>query len=120
MSYTLKDFLNAYNQNPNIVIKGFKLTGYGSWRGAYDEPCIYIEEDENSSVEFSEIIEAINKLTDGTVFYGWKGGEFTYDVNDPMNIEFSPSSYTDGEHQTYIFVKCPELFLALRASERGN
>ena len=116
MNYTLKDFLNAYHQNPNIAIKGFKLTGYGSWRGAYEEPCIYIEEDESSSVEFSEIIEAIHKLTDGTVFHGWKGGEYTYDVGDPMNIEPSRRSYTDGEHETYIFAKCPELFLTLLSS----
>ena len=116
MSYTLKDFLNAYHQNPNIAVKGFKLTGYGSWRGAYKEPCVYIEEDEDSTVEFSEIIEAIHKLTGGTVFYGWQGGECTYDADDPMNIEPSQGSYTDGEHETYIFVKCPELFLTLRSS----
>lgn len=96
MKFTLQDLQNACENCPNAVIKGFKLTGYGSWRGAYNEPCIYLEEDENSSVGFLEIAKAVYSLTDGTVFEGWKGGEYTYNLDDPMNIEPCPRSDTDG------------------------
>ena len=64
-----------------------------SWRGIYSEVCFSIEK--NVSVE--ECIEKIEEVLSET-FYGYKGGEYIYDMDTPVHFEADGSGYSDGEY----------------------
>lgn len=108
MSYSITDVLNLCENN-YIKIDGMKITGYGSWRGSYDEPCIYVQEDVDECITSGDILTTINSLTNGDVFYGYKGGEYTYDVNNMLNFEPTYKAWTNGEYDKLLASKCPEL-----------
>lgn len=42
MFVTIKEMLDLCRDNPDAQV-GFAPTGSGSWRGAYNEPCLYVE-----------------------------------------------------------------------------
>lgn len=110
MSFYVHEILTAFTENPDLEISGLALTGYGSWRGSYDEPCIFMREDTSSVVTAKEVVEAIENLTNGAVFYGYKGGEYVFNKNHKLNFEPCRSSWTDGHWDTLVMVRCPKLF----------
>lgn len=68
-----------------------------SWRGIYAEPALgwkVISWDEGHTVE--SLIEELNKAISGNVFYGYKGGEFQYDGDEPLHID-NDGEYTNTE-----------------------
>ncbi len=65
----------------------------GSWRGVYAEPCVFIRK---GKAVLSDFLPHLTDLKAG-VFYGYKGGEYNYDGNDPLNFERETSSWSDGE-----------------------
>lgn len=80
-----------------VEIKGLKLVGFGSWRGSYNEPCLFIVKDNSSSITHQELEEARQALLTNT-FHGYKGGEYQYNENSWVYIEESRSAYSDGKH----------------------
>lgn len=78
-----------------------------SWRGIYAEPAIGWEPDGETKV--SDLILELNRLTSGEVFYGWKGGEYTYTDSDTLHVD-NPGRYTCTEI-THVTVKDWEVVL---------
>lgn len=78
-------------------IKGVKLEGFGSWRGSYNEPCLFITADCNSKITHQELEEVRQSLLTDT-FYGYKGGEYRYSENSDVNVERSRKDYSNCEH----------------------
>lgn len=78
-------------------IKGLKLEGFGSWRGAYDEPCLFIKKDSNSKITHKDLEEARQSLLTNT-FHGYKGGEYKYDETSFVNVEESIKDWSDTRY----------------------
>lgn len=80
-----------------VEIKGLKLVGFGSWRGSYNEPCLFIVEDSSSSITHKELEEARQSLLTNA-FGGYKGGEYQYDEDSRVYVEESRKDFSDGRH----------------------
>lgn len=121
MSFYVHEILTAFTENPDFEIQGMELVGYGSWRGSYDKPCIFMRENTNNVVTAKEVVEAIENLISGNIFYGYKGGEYVFGEHQNLNFEPSSSSWTDGYWDTLVMVRCPKLFEFLHGKRNeGN
>ena len=68
-------------------------TGFGnvdSWRGAYAEPCLI----GGNEHDLKKLVGMLYALASGMSFNGWKGGRYSYSLNDELNFEHSEGSYT--------------------------
>lgn len=72
----------------------FCLEDVFSWRGIYAEPCFSLSTRETTIGDNLKMINAA--VTE--VFTGYKGGDFIYTWNSPVNFEAEDSNYTDGEY----------------------
>lgn len=72
-----------------------------SWRGSYDEVAFEIVEQPMSR---EEILENIQKAFTET-FYGYKGGQYTYCENTPVNFEEDTFKWSDGGYCSKIIAK---------------
>ena len=75
-----------------------------SWRGIYNEVAFSVQENITVQQSLDNIIKAYHN-----VFYGWKGGEYTYDDDTPVNFESDAGRYTDGGY-------CLEMIATLEGS----
>lgn len=71
-----------------------KIREYGSWRGIYAEPALFFD-NKDEYIPISELNEAFDDLTSGKEFYGYKGGEFSYDCADEIHFEYGYSNCED-------------------------
>lgn len=72
------------------TVSGFSHEG--SWRGHYNQPCIFMGDNQDKS----ELIEALHRLKSET-YFGWKGGEYNYNGYDELNMEKNPRDWSgDG------------------------
>ncbi len=72
----------------------FALSDPFSWRGIYAEVAFDIEAKPSTKKDnLSKIESALNDT-----FVGYKGGEFKYDEETPVNFEEGRSRYTDGRY----------------------
>lgn len=88
----VSQFENLCHTYPGLEVN-FSPFDCGSWRGVYAEPCIFIQEGISKMGDFLPFIEKLKSEE----FYGYKGGVFFYDKNDPINFELDHSSWSDGE-----------------------
>ena len=58
-----------------------KIREYGSWRGIYAEPALFFD-NKDEYIPISELNEAFDDLTSGKEFYGYKGGEYSFENAD--------------------------------------
>lgn len=63
-----------------------------SWRGVYAEPCCSLSTEHTTK---QENLDMLRRLTN-EVFYGYKGGEYTYTFDDRINFECDCSEYSGG------------------------
>ena len=84
------EFLKKYFENEENP--KFFLTDVFSWRGIYDEVA-FIPSDKGSK---EESILLINMALTET-FRGYKGGNYTYDLNTKVHFEDDNSNYDDME-----------------------
>ena len=68
----------------------FCITDVFSWRGVYAEPACSLT---CTSTQKQDNLDMLRRLTN-EVFYGWKGGEFTYTFDDTIHFECEQSAYT--------------------------
>lgn len=111
MKFTIDTWKQACEKMPKLTIK-FKPIIICSWRGAYDEPCLIIEFTKDNH-ELEDILPFLEKLLQED-FQGYKGGEYTYNTFDDLNIELHYSDYTSNRVQTDIFVLNPILYSLLK------
>ena len=87
----VEDLLNIVKNLPDDYY-GVGIFSVDSWRGRYYEPAFEL-------VEFTtkkQMLAVINECIGGT-FTGYKGGEYTYWSNDPVNFD-EYGVYSDGEY----------------------
>lgn len=83
-----------------------KIYKYGlsypfSWRGKYDEVCFSIEY--GNFTKDQMMVNLVCATLD--TFEGYKGGEYTYDLQTRVNFEEDYGSYSDGEYENKYFMK---------------
>lgn len=71
-----------------------KVHDYGSWRGIYAEPALFFD-NKDEYIPISELNEAFDDLTSGKEFYGYKGGEYSFEYADEIHFEYSWSNCED-------------------------
>lgn len=86
--YKIQQLLSRFDKESQVLVKDFNfpdsnngyLSGdYGSYRGYYNQPCLYtVDDPETAKITVAGIISILYKLTSGITFDGYKGGEFTY------------------------------------------
>ncbi|HGE8458765.1 TPA: hypothetical protein ACGD77_002973 [Serratia marcescens] len=76
----------------------FRPHDCGSWRGVYADPCIFVE---NGTSTLSEFIPYLERLVNDGPFYGYKGGEYSYNKDSDLNMEMTYGSYSGDESMIY-------------------
>lgn len=70
-----------------------------SWRGSYDKPCCSLSTRQASKVENLKELRKLLRFS----FDGYKGGTYTYDMDDEVHFESDYGSYTDGKYiETFV------------------
>ena len=77
------------------------LSGYGSWRGIYSEPALFFDED-SDYVSISTLADALDDLSSGRPFEGYKGGRYWYDACSPLHFESGYSYCSDTSISRYL------------------
>lgn len=89
---TIGQFESLCIENPDLKVN-FAPYESGSWRGIYAEGCIFVNR--NSESYLSEMLPFITELKTYT-HYGYKGGEYKYNNDTPLNFELERSAWSDG------------------------
>ena len=75
----------------DTITTGF--SNVASWRGVYAEPCLI----GGPEHDLKMLVGMLYTLASGMSFNGWKGGRYSYSLNDELNFEHCESSYSgDG------------------------
>lgn len=90
---TLKEFYEKIESFPSDTMN-FCIEDVFSWRGSYNEPCCSIS---TNNVAKQHNLDMLNRLFN-EIFYGWKGGEYTYSENDDINFESGVEMWTNNEY----------------------
>ena len=90
----LKQFKQYVESLPKGTIFNYGISKPFSWRGIYAEVAFSIL---NEKMTKEQILENIN-LAHTETFYGYKGGDFTYDDNTDIHFEQDYGSWTDGRY----------------------
>ena len=77
------------------------LSGYGSWRGIYSEPALFFDED-SDYVPISTLADALDDLSSGRPFEGYKCGRYWYDACSPLHFESGYSYCSDTSISRYL------------------
>lgn len=77
------------------------LSGYGSWRGIYAEPALFFDED-SDYVSISTLADALDDLSSGRRFEGYKGGSYWYNDCSPLHFESGYSYCSDNSISRYL------------------
>lgn len=95
------------NIDPNTTLT-YGIGEPFSWRGVYAEVAFPIVK----NITVKECLENINKALTET-FYGYKGGEFTYEEYTNVNFENSGSYWTDGEYtlEMIALIECSPVYV---------
>ena len=90
---TLKELYDKIESYPSDTMN-FCIEDVFAWRGIYAEPCCSLLTKQTTK---QENLDMLRRLTN-EVFYGYKGGEYTYTFDDWINFECDCSEYTDGRY----------------------
>ena len=85
----LKDYIESKEEGKTF---DYGISEPFSWRGSYDEVAFEILDRQMTR---EEILSNIEMAYQGT-FYGYKGGEYTYQDYTVVHFEKDYSSYTNG------------------------
>lgn len=77
------------------------LNGYGSWRGIYAEPALYFDVD-SDFVPISTLADALDDLSSGRPFEGYKGGHYWYNDSSPLHFESGYGYCSDNPLSIYL------------------
>ena len=90
-------------ENPDLKVN-FTPYESGSWRGVYAEGCIFVNL--NGESYLSEMLPFIADLKTST-HYGYKGGEYEYNDDTPLNFEPESSVWSDGDFFQQMLLENP-------------
>lgn len=77
------------------------LNGYGSWRGIYAEPALYFDVD-SDFVPISTLADALDDLSSGRPFEGYKGGRYWYNDSSSLHFESGYGYCSDTPLSIYL------------------
>lgn len=77
------------------------LNGYGSWRGIYAEPALYFDVD-SDFVPISTLADALDDLSSGRPFEGYKGGRYWYNDSSSLHFESGYGYCSDNPLSIYL------------------
>lgn len=98
----LKDFKEYILKFPKGKIFNYGISEPFSWRGSYDEVAFAITE---SPMTREDILTNI-EFAYSEIFYGYKGGEYTYKDWTKINFEEEGSrNYSDGDYTAKLISK---------------
>lgn len=100
---TIGQFESLCIENPDLKVN-FAPYESGSWRGVYAEGCIFVHPDGESYL--SEMLPFIADLKTGA-HYGYKGGEYEYNDDTPLNFEPESSVWSDGDFFQQMLLENP-------------
>ena len=98
----IKEKLKTADQTHSVYFgfAGCVPTTVDSWRGIYAEPALgwapsgYSGNGKAPTV--ADLLEELNKATDGREYTGWKGGEYRYSDGDTLHVD-NPGDSTNTE-----------------------
>ncbi|MGX5067687.1 hypothetical protein ACWKYH_06835 [Enterobacter sp. UPMP2076] len=94
---TISRFREFCKQHGELTLD-YKPVDCGSWRGSYDEPCIFVELEEG---RLSDFMPFLDELVSGKVFWGYKGGQYKYCELNEINIEGHHGSYSGEDSMIF-------------------
>lgn len=77
------------------------LNGYGSWRGIYAEPALYFDVG-SDFVPISTLADALDDLSSGRPFEGYKGGRYWYNDSSSLHFESGYGYCSDNPLSLYL------------------
>jgi hypothetical protein len=89
-SMTLGDLYDRILSYPEDTMN-FCIEDVFSWRGSYDEPCCSLS---TRNVPKDHNLNMLSKLLTES-FIGWKGGSYTYIMDDTIHFEAGDGSYSN-------------------------
>lgn len=93
-----KDYVQNFKQGTEFE---YGVSDPFSWRGSYDEVAFEVLQEPMTR---EEILAKIDKAY-SEIFYGYKGGKFTFNDCTPVNFEEDTSRYTDGGYCSEMIAK---------------
>lgn len=85
-------------------------TTIDSWRGSYNLPAIGWAQKPPSTVK--ELLEELNTATSGRIYYGYKGGEYTFNEDQDLYVDnygiFSETMITDVLDKGWCVILCTQ------------
>ena len=102
----LKEFKQQIEQAEVGKTFDYGISEPFSWRGSYNEVAFEILE---QPMTREELLANIEKAYTG-VFYGYKGGEYTYEDYTEVHFEEDSGRYTDGGY-------CAEMIAKIEGGE---
>ncbi len=112
---TLEELRDHIDGFPAKTVFKFGLSKPFSWRGSYDEVAFSIVEAPMSKQEVLSVINEALTLT----FFGYKGGEYKYNLSTKVNFEGGGySNYTDGGYTSEMISKITKTPLYRTQEER--
>lgn len=97
----LKEFMEHFKNAENGKQFSYGISEPFSWRGNYSEVAFEILEQPMTREEILANIEKAYKET----FYGYKGGEYTYQDYTEVHFEEDSSRWTDGGYCSEMIAK---------------
>lgn len=97
---TLGEFYDKIESYPQDTMD-FHITDVFSWRGFYAEPCCSLSTERTAKYEN---LDMLRRLTN-EVFYGYKGGEYTYTFDDLIHFECDDCSSSPSDEYLKGFIE---------------
>ena len=111
----IKSQLKNANQDINVYFDFCRCvpTFVRSWRGIYAEPALGWEAEryggDTVNKTVAQVLEELEKATDGRKYTGWKGGGFSYNDNDILHVD-NAGECTNTE---IVFIEINEFYVIL-------
>lgn len=93
---TIGELREYFEDVPAGTLFAYGLSEPFSWRGSYDEVAFSFTRKRHTREDILEIIDSVKNRT----FFGYKGGEYTYDNDTPVHFEKEYRDYSDGDYIT--------------------
>ena len=108
----IKNKLHGKEDNKPVYFDFCALspTAVDSWRGSYNLPAIGWAQ--KTPITVKELLEELNTATSGRIYYGYKGGEYTFNEDHDLYVDnygvFSETMITDVLDKGWCVILCTQ------------
>jgi len=86
-----------FTTDDGVIESGFD--GIDSWRGAYNEPCLFLGDNSSSK----DLLKELYMIQSGSGYTGYKGGHFSYSGDYDLNVETACNTYSGEGHIDLVY-----------------